>query len=180
MVPNSPADNLYIYIWGLPFLPFILSWTWPSLSISSSLVPRLRLIIILETLFRSLLIDAVASEYVVLQSRPFVVQGCFLFLDGSRNWSLIRSVSMHSVDLLKKPNNILGDNQWWTGILFRSYLSYFVTLLYEKQLHSVLFRFISDHPMTTTALSVTGYLFIDCTWISVYLITSELFPTVLR
>ena len=66
------------------------------------------------------------------------------------------------------------------GILFRSYLSYFVTLLYEKQPHSVLFCFISDHPLATTALSVTGYLLIDCTWISVYLITSELFPTVLR
>lgn len=39
---------------------------------------------------------------------------------------------------------------------------------------------ISDYPMATTALSVIGYLFIDCTWISVYLITSELFPTVLR
>jgi len=43
----------------------------------------------------------------------------------------------------------------------------------------VLFLY-KDYPNATTALSVTGYLFIDCTWISVYLITSELFPTVLR
>ncbi|KAJ7377064.1 hypothetical protein OS493_031022 [Desmophyllum pertusum] len=34
--------------------------------------------------------------------------------------------------------------------------------------------------MATTALSVCGYNLIDCTWTSVYLITSELFPTVLR
>ncbi|KAJ7388476.1 hypothetical protein OS493_037386 [Desmophyllum pertusum] len=37
-----------------------------------------------------------------------------------------------------------------------------------------------DHPMATVALSLCGYIFIDCTWVSVYLITSELFPTVLR
>ncbi|KAL9982536.1 hypothetical protein ACROYT_G004590 [Oculina patagonica] len=37
-----------------------------------------------------------------------------------------------------------------------------------------------DSPVATTALSLFGYLVIDCTWTSVYLITSELFPTVLR
>lgn len=34
--------------------------------------------------------------------------------------------------------------------------------------------------MATTALSLCGYLMIDCSWTSVYLVTAELFPTVLR
>jgi len=37
-----------------------------------------------------------------------------------------------------------------------------------------------DYSLATTALSIFGFLLIDCTWTSVYLITSELFPTVLR
>ncbi|KAL9982534.1 hypothetical protein ACROYT_G004588 [Oculina patagonica] len=37
-----------------------------------------------------------------------------------------------------------------------------------------------DSPVATTALSIFGYLVLDLTWSSVYLITSELFPTVLR
>ncbi|XP_078355442.1 solute carrier family 22 member 6-B-like [Oculina patagonica] len=37
-----------------------------------------------------------------------------------------------------------------------------------------------DAPVATTALSIFGFLMIDCTWTSVYLMTSELFPTVLR
>jgi hypothetical protein len=34
--------------------------------------------------------------------------------------------------------------------------------------------------MATTVLSLAGFVFIDGSWTGVYLITSELFPTVLR
>lgn len=37
-----------------------------------------------------------------------------------------------------------------------------------------------DSDVATTVLSLFGYLLIDCTWTSIYLMTSELFPTVLR
>jgi len=37
-----------------------------------------------------------------------------------------------------------------------------------------------ESPVATTALSLCGYLMIDCSWTSVYLVTAELFPTVLR
>lgn len=37
-----------------------------------------------------------------------------------------------------------------------------------------------ESPVATTALSIFGYLLIDCTWSSTYLMTSEIFPTILR
>lgn len=37
-----------------------------------------------------------------------------------------------------------------------------------------------ESDVATTVLSLFGYLLIDCTWTSIYLMTSELFPTVLR
>ena len=37
-----------------------------------------------------------------------------------------------------------------------------------------------ESDLATTVLSLFGYLLIDCTWTSIYLMTSELFPTVLR
>ena len=41
-------------------------------------------------------------------------------------------------------------------------------------------HYFPESPVATTVLSLFGYLMIDCTWTSVYLMTSELFPTVLR
>ncbi|KAK3753623.1 hypothetical protein QZH41_014730, partial [Actinostola sp. cb2023] len=37
-----------------------------------------------------------------------------------------------------------------------------------------------DFPLATTAMSLIGYITIDSNWIGIYVITSELFPTVLR
>lgn len=48
-------------------------------------------------------------------------------------------------------------------------ITFFLVLLVHK-----------ESALATTALSIFGYLLIDCTWTSVYLMTSEIFPTVLR
>lgn len=48
-------------------------------------------------------------------------------------------------------------------------LTFFLVLLIHK-----------ESAVATTVLSIFGYLLIDCTWTSTYLITSEIFPTVLR
>ena len=39
---------------------------------------------------------------------------------------------------------------------------------------------LTEYPIATAALSIFGYVLIDCTWTSVYLMTAEIFPTVLR
>lgn len=92
-------------------------------------------------------------------------------------------ICLHFVDWLKK-----NLTTFWE-ITNDTVASYFdpiyeeqqsMLLCYTRNKSTHYFFKISDYPMATTALSVTGYLFIDCTWISVYLITSELFPTVLR
>ena len=68
---------------------------------------------------------------------------------------------------------IFSCSQRIVSILF---FQFFYTLLYEKQLHSILFLvYFRSAPVATTALSIIGYLFIDRTWITVYLITSEIF-----
>ena len=50
----------------------------------------------------------------------------------------------------------------------------------NHSLHVLMVFFFVDSPVATTALSIFGFLLIDCTCTSTYLMTSELFPTVLR
>ena len=95
---------------------------WPSLSICSSLVPRLRLIIILKTLLQSLLIDAVASEYVVLQSRPLCSSSLF-FVSGWKQKLKSHPICLHSALTCSRNLTtfweITNDGQWHpVSILF--------------------------------------------------------------
>jgi len=100
--------------------------------------------------------------------------GIFLFVNQLVGNIYVNYLIMEGIAVLKLPAT------WYLFLKFGRRSCHSITMFLVGITFFLVLPLYKDHPMATTALSVTGYLFIDCTWISVYLITSELFPTVLR
>ncbi|XP_078357827.1 organic cation transporter protein-like [Oculina patagonica] len=100
--------------------------------------------------------------------------GIFLFVNQLVGNIYVNYLIMEGVAVFKLPAT------WYLFLKFGRRACHSITMFLVGITFILVLILYKDHPMATTALSVCGYLFIDCTWISVYLITSELFPTVLR
>lgn len=100
--------------------------------------------------------------------------GIFLFVNQLVGNIYANYFIMEAVACVKLPAT------WYLYLKFGRRASHAVTLFLVGFTFLLVLFLYKDHETSTTALSIIGYLLIDCAWISVYLITSELFPTVLR
>ncbi|XP_031557354.1 organic cation transporter protein-like [Actinia tenebrosa] len=119
-----------------------------------------------------------------------------------RKWAIIMSyqwfvVALVSFGILLFVSQLAGSVYLnfliiTTAQAFKVVLTYFVFLKFGRRIGHAGFIVLvgtilllvlavnKDYPWATTVLSLLGYILIDCNWTGVYIITPELFPTVLR
>ncbi|KAJ7388480.1 hypothetical protein OS493_037390 [Desmophyllum pertusum] len=100
--------------------------------------------------------------------------GIFIFVSQLVGDIHVNYLIMKGVAVLKLPV------AWYFLLKFGRRIVHAIIMILVGITFLLVLLLYKDHPMATTVLSVCGYNLIDCTWTSVYLITSELYPTVLR
>ncbi|KAL9982535.1 hypothetical protein ACROYT_G004589 [Oculina patagonica] len=100
--------------------------------------------------------------------------GMFIFISQLVGDIYVNYTIMMVVTTLRIPVT------WILYLKFGRRICHAIIMIVVGITFSLVLLVYQDSPSATTALSLFGYLMIDCTWTSVYLMTSELFPTVLR